>query len=68
MLEGGSCMIILILGVLFMTGRELAKCHGVHEPTPSGLHGFLLAASFACGHVMWTYTHVMKRLEQQQQQ
>ena len=40
MLEGGSCMIILILGVLFMTGRVLAKCHGVHEPTPSGLHGF----------------------------
>ena len=36
----GSCMIILILVVLFMTGRELAKCHGVHEPTPSGLHGF----------------------------
>ena len=30
----------LVFGVLFMTGRELAKCHGVHEPTPSGLHGF----------------------------
>ena len=25
---------------LFMTGRVLAKCYGVHEPTPSGLHGF----------------------------
>ena len=40
MLEGGSCMIILILGVLFMTGRVLAERHGVHEPTPSDLHGF----------------------------
>ena len=37
--HGGSCMIILILVVLFMTGRVLAKCHGVHEPTPSGLDG-----------------------------
>ena len=41
MLGGGSCMIILILGVLFMTGRVLAECHGVREPTPSGLHGLI---------------------------
>ena len=34
-------MIILILGVLFRTGRVLAECHGVHEPTPSGLHGLI---------------------------
>ena len=34
-------MIILILGVLFKTGRVLAACHGVHEPAPSGLHGLV---------------------------
>ena len=42
-------MIILILGVLFMTGRVLAKCHGVHEPTPSGLHGFFISGKLC----MW---------------
>ena len=41
MLGGGSCMIILILGVLFKTGRVLAECHGVYEPTPSGVHGLI---------------------------
>ena len=29
-----------VWGVLFKAGRVLAECHGVHEPTPSGLHGF----------------------------
>ena len=58
MLEGGSCMTILILGVLFITEWELGKCLGVHEPTFKFAR-FLLAASFACGHVQWIYTHVI---------
>ena len=48
MLKGGICMIILLLGPLFMTGWGLAEAIG---PTPRGLHGFHKRLALACADV-----------------
>ena len=47
---------ILFLGILFMTGRALAKAFGVARKHAFRFARVLSAASFACVDVQWIYT------------